>query len=91
MLCREKTASTTDGMRITGEGGMKDIGAEMTGRSCQHTWLIIWSCAAREPIIIWPPNFVFTDEIVVAVGLQHSEKTFQKVNISLFMLGIPII
>ena len=25
-------ASTTDGMRITGEGGMKDIGAEMTGR-----------------------------------------------------------
>ena len=36
-------------------------------------------------------NFVFADEIVVAVGLQHSEKTFQKVNISLFMLGIPII
>lgn len=49
-MTREKMASTTDGMRITGEGGMKDIGAEMT------------------------------DEIVVAVGLQHSEKTFQKVN-----------
>lgn len=49
-MTREKTASTTDGMRITGEGGMKDIGAEMT------------------------------DEIVVAVGLQLSEKTFQKVN-----------
>merc|ERR1719225_2399960 len=49
-MTREKTASTTDGMRITGEGGMKDIGAEMT------------------------------DEIVVAVGLQLSGKTFQKVN-----------
>jgi len=49
-MTREKTASTTDGMRITGEGGMKDIGTEMT------------------------------DEIVVAVGLQLSEKTFQKVN-----------
>lgn len=49
-MTREKTASTTDGMRITGEGGMKDIGAEMT------------------------------DEIVVAVGLQLSEKTYQKVN-----------
>merc|ERR1719193_2963041 len=42
--------STTDGTRITVEGGMKDIGAEMT------------------------------DEIVVVVGLQLSEKTFQKVN-----------
>ena len=31
-------------------------------------------------------NFVFTDEIVVAVGLQLSEKTFQKVNITLLML-----
>jgi len=49
-MTREKMASTTDGMRITGEGGMKDIGAEMT------------------------------DEIVVAVGLQLSEKTYQKVN-----------
>ena len=55
LIRREKTASTTDGMRITGEGGMKDIGAEMIGRSCQHTWLIIWSCAARESIIICPP------------------------------------
>ena len=35
-------------------------------------------------------NFVFTDEIVVAVGLQLSEKTYQKVDISLLILEVPI-
>ena len=54
LIRREKTASTTDGMRITGEGGMKDIGAEMTGRLGQHIWLINWPFAARKSIIIWP-------------------------------------
>ena len=36
-------------------------------------------------------NVVCTDEIVVAVGLQLSEKTFQKVDISLPMLEVPIL